>query len=76
MPNCKPTVAARGWQLYRASAPPPSLADLNTMLGTPSAKMRLVPARTSTTGAWRPTDLRTTFPINEVDVRLKLRRAG
>lgn len=75
MPNCKPTVAARGWQLYRASAPPPSLADLNTMLNALGESA--VSARTyKHYRRMEANGFEDYLPINEVDVRLKLRRAG
>jgi len=73
--NAKPSAVKRGWDLYRATTPPPSLAELNATLEAIGEG----PIRARTYKHYRRMEangFEEYLPINEVDVRLKLRRAG
>jgi hypothetical protein len=73
--NCEQSVAKRGWDIYRAATPAPSLETINAMLGCSdkggvSSRTYRHYRRMAFHG------FQEYLPINELDVRLKLRRAG
>jgi hypothetical protein len=75
MANCDSLVAKQGWLIYKASMPAPSLEELNRVL----ARAGVGPISNRTYRHYRRMKLHGVedyLPINELDVRLKLRRTA
>ena len=75
MTNCPQDAARRGWELYRASTPPPPLETINTLLGL-SGLAEISPRMYKHYRRMAQNGLERYLPINEIDVTLKMRRAG
>jgi hypothetical protein len=75
MANAKPSAVKRGWELYRASTPPPSLSELNATLEA-MGEETIRPRTYKHYRRMEANGFEEYLPINEVDMRLKLSRAG
>jgi hypothetical protein len=70
--NCDQQVARRGWQIYQATTPPPSLAAINDVLEG-SVHASISPRTYKHYRRMKLHGFEEYLPINELDVRLKLR---
>lgn len=75
MSNARTEVAKRGWTLYRATFPRPSLAEINVQLEASG----LEPVSARTLRHYKKLDryqLSEYLPINELDIRTKAKVGG